>query len=295
MYLIVGSETDPLSQRVADTLRGRGRRVAVTPEPLAGAGTFSWRLDDQHSQSNLRLATGPDVPGTALRGVLVRAMGRPTKPEGWSPDDFAYVQSETQAALLAWLWSLPCVVVNRPTADLWFRPERSYLEWRPLLVRSGLPTLSIQIGNDPAAARAFADRWSDAVVYAPLTSFARYAIDDEQQWAEVGKVMAFVPVCLVEPSSDPTCRACLVGREVIWDGSADPGGHEREVLERGLRRLATALQLEVLEIEVRRGRAGLCCVGVNLYPNLESYADSRGELLAARVADTLDGSQGGAK
>jgi hypothetical protein len=289
VFLIIGSDADQLSQQVASTLRKRGHNVIMTPDPLAGDGAFAWWFDTLQSQSQVRFPSEPELPSTLLRGVLVRALGGPVSAEGWTLEDFTYVQSETQAALLAWLWSLPCSVVNRMTADLWFRPQRPYPEWHALLVRSGLPTLNIQICNDPVTARDFADRWGGTVTYAPLTSFAHYPVASEQQWAELGKVMSVLPVCLMEPCTTTAQHACLVDHDVIWDGVADPGGGERETLEHGLRRLAAELRLDLLEITVQRGTAGLCCTGVNLYPNLGSYDATRHEMLVTGVINGLGG------
>ncbi len=289
MYLLIGHDSDTLSRRVEAALRGCGHTVVLTPVPLAGEGWVTWSLDTRHSESRLRCPSGCDVTSTELRGVLVRALGGPVTADGWAPPDFSYVQAETQAALLAWLWSLPCRVVNRMTADLWFRPQRPYLEWHTLVGRCGLPTLAVQITNDLSAARAFADRWSGTVTYAPLTSSTRYSVVDDYQWAELGKVMTLLPACLVEPCTGPALYACLVGRDVIWDGDIDPCGGERAAFEGGLRRLAAELRVDLLQIEVRRGRAGLCCTGVDLYPNLDPYDAPGQELLVAGLVNVLGG------
>lgn len=289
MYLVIGHESDPLSQRVATALRGHGHEVALTPEPLSAAGTFTWALETHSSESQIRGLSGRGLPGAEIEGVLVRALGGPLTHDGWSPEDFAYVQAEVHALLLAWLWSLPCRVVNRMSADLWFRPQRAYPEWHPLLVRSGLPVLATQITNDLAAARAFSAALGGAMTYAPLTSAARYPVAEDHDWEELGKVMAVVPVCLAEPCMDASRYACLVGNEVVWDGRADPGGAEQDVFADGLRRLAAMLRLDVVQIEIRLGQRGLRCTGVDLYPHIASYGGQRQEALVAGVVAVLEG------
>ena len=128
MFLLIGHESDLCCGRVEEALRGLGQAVLLTPEPLAGENTFTWTLETRGSDSRLHLADGRVIPATALRGVLVRARGGPVDSAAWSPEDLAYVRAETQAALFAWLWGLPCTVVNRLPADLWFRPQRPFVE-----------------------------------------------------------------------------------------------------------------------------------------------------------------------
>ena len=289
MYLVIGHDSDPLSQGVATALRDHGHEVALTPEPLSAAGTFTWALETHRSESQIRGLSGHGIPSDELQGVLVRALGGPLTRDGWAAEDFAYVQAEVHALLLAWLWSLPCRVVNRMSADLWFRPQRAYPEWHPLLVRCGLPAPAAQITNLLDAARTFAAASDGVMTYAPLTSAARYPVATDHDWEELGKVMAVVPVCLVEPCSDAAHYACLIGNEVVWDGRADPGAAEREVFQHGLRRLAAMLRLDFVQIEVRAGHTGLCCTGVDFYPHLASYAPQRQEALIAGVVAVLEG------
>ena len=89
-------------------------------------------------------------------GVLVRSTGW-LDPTGWAPADHAYMQSETQAALLACLTGLSCPVINRASASLWYRPRNPLLGWLPLLRRCGLPAPETILTDDPAT---FQDRKS---------------------------------------------------------------------------------------------------------------------------------------
>src|SRR5437764_172377 len=87
--------------------------------------TKSTAFDATSSPSRLRWSDERRITDMALRGVLVRGRSEPISSDGWEPGDLAYIREEIQAALLAWLQSLPCPVINRFTADLWFRPQRS--------------------------------------------------------------------------------------------------------------------------------------------------------------------------
>jgi hypothetical protein len=287
MYLLIGTEHDACCRLVAAALRERGHDAWMSSDPLAGEFAVVWSLDEGGVASRLRLPDGTTVPGERVRGMLVRHHGGAFEAEGWAADDLAYLRTEGQAAMLAWLWSLPCPVVNRPTDDLWFRPQRTVPEWRTLMRRHGLPTPAIRVTNDPAEARRFAARWG-AVTYAPLTSATRYPIADAGQWAELDKVMARLPVCLVEPCAGPTTRAVVVGDEVVWGAPlARPGA--RLAIESGLRRLAATLRLAVLEAEVREGEDGPRCVGLDPYPRFERYEAPIQAALTAGVVGLLGG------
>jgi hypothetical protein len=289
VYLVIGHESDSFSQRVTTALGDRGHEVVLTPEPFTRAGTLTWTLETLRSESQVLGLGGHDVPSNGLHGVFVRAFGAPLAHDEWAPEDFGYVQTETAAVLLAWLWDLPCRVVNRMSADLWFRPQRAYPEWHAMMIRCGLPPLATQLTNDLAAARVFADALGGTVTYAPLTAPTRYPVGDDRDWEELGKVMSLLPVSLVEYCPDSASYACLVGDAVIWDGYGDPRPDERVVFEDGLRRLAAMLRLHVLQIEVRTGHAGLRCSGVELYPQLATYDPRRREAIVAGVVDLLEG------
>ena len=79
--------------------------------------------------------------------------------------------------MLGWLWSLPCIVVNRYRASLWYRPHCSVHAWRPVLRRVGLLPPSLVISSVEAGTQAFATELSAAgvpgAVYTPLTSRAQ--------------------------------------------------------------------------------------------------------------------------
>ena len=290
MFLLIGHESDHCCRRVAAALRDRGQPVLLTPEPLAGAMTFTWRLDPDGSTSTLQPAGQPIVDAAALRGVLVRARGGPVDPAGWAPEDLAYARAEAQAALLAWLWTLRCPVVNRLSADLWFRRQQPLLEWRALLRRCGLPTPAVQITNNLAAAQRFAERCAGAVTYAPLTAAARYPVRDDRQWSELAGVLSRLPVCLLEPCGGRPSHGCVVGRQVIWDSGADLTPAERAQLAPNLRRLAAALGLATLEIELQRGGNGEPrCVDIAPDPRLDRYDTAGQEALVAALVGALAG------
>jgi hypothetical protein len=285
VYLLIGHESDPCCLLVTASLHERGRTVLTTINPLADERLLTWTLDTAVSHSTLRWPGTTALDDRTLRGVLVRTPGGLSSGEGWEPNDLAYVQAEMAAALVAWLRALPCAVINRPTADLWFRPQRSLPEWRLYFDRCGLPSLTAQITYDLDAAHRFAARWDGCVIYTPLTSRARYPVVDDSQWIKLAKVMERIPVCLVEPTADPPTYATMVGRQLFWSGTSDVSAAEQANFERRLHRLAALLEVELLQVELRSGVDGPRCSGVSLYPLLDAHTpEDQAGIVAAIVS-----------
>lgn len=250
----------------------------VVASPLAPPSRFAWRLDDDGLTSTL----GDVEDRSVIDGVLVR--GTPwLDPTGWSPEDYSYVQAEMLAATLAWLAGLPCPVVNRPTAALWYRGRTSLLTWRPVLRRCGLRVPDQVITNDSAAARAFGGRLEhDGVagaVCSPLTSATQYLVATDADWQGLADLQERAPVCLSEPHG-ATSAACVVGGQVIWD--RDPPPDTRDLGPR-LTHLAASTGLDFLEVVTAPLRGGPGVVMVEPMPVLEHF----GRATRARILDAL--------
>ena len=195
------------------------------------------------------------------------------------------MQAEMLAATLAWLAGLPCPVINRPSAALWYRGRASLLAWRPLLRRCGLPVPDQLITNDPAEARAFGQRLAaDGVagaVYTPLTGEAGYLVATDAAWQGLADLQERSPVCLSEPhgAAQP---ACIVGGQIFWDDDPPP---EARALEPRLGQLAAATGLDFLEVVTAPLRGGLGVVMVEPMPVLEHFAPpTRDRILDALTA-----------
>src|SRR5262249_11823363 len=102
-------------------------------------------------------------------------------PGGWGPDDWTYAQTETQAALLGWLWSLARPARNRHRPDPWFRLKAPLVHWQPVLARCGLPAPEILATNLPAEARAFGD--GHGAVYTPMLGETSYLLTGPADWS----------------------------------------------------------------------------------------------------------------
>jgi hypothetical protein len=279
MHLLLGHHGDTCCVEVRARLRARGLPAEIVASPLAPPARFEWRLDDELT-SRLDLDGDP----TEVAGVLVRGTAW-VDPAGWAPEDHAYVQAEMLAATLAWLAGLQCPVVNRPSAELWYRGRASLLTWRPLLRRCGLLVPDQLITNDPAQAGAFGRRLAadgvGGVVYSPLTGDDGYLVATDDAWRGLADLQRRSPVCLTEPHG-ATRPACVVGGEVFWDHDPPP---ETRALEPGLARLAATTGLDFLEVVTAPLRRGVGVVMVEPMPVLEHFeAATRVRILDALTA-----------
>ena len=273
MHLLLGSPQDPCCLSVRHALEARDYPTRTIANPLVHPWRFAWRLNNEHMASQLASDEEPRIRDDQITGVLVRSAGW-IDPVGWQPDDLAYMQSETQAALLAWLWSLACPVVNRYPSSLWYRPQLPLLSWQPLLRRCGMPTLETLVTNVESEARAFGRRLARegvaGAVYGPLTSDVRYLVTGEEDWRGLAAMQQCAPVCLAYPHG-PAQAVCVVGDQVVWDGEPSP---ETAVLESALRRFAAAAGLAFVELAFAPTPNGTCVIGVEPHPRFERFGDA---------------------
>ena len=286
MHLLLGDHRDGCCLGVRDALEARGYATQVIANPLVHPARFSWLLDAGQSRSSLASDGQPQVDGAHISGVLVRRTGW-IDPSGWQPADLAYVRAETQAALLAWLWSLPCPVVNRSLPAIWYQPRSHLVSWHTLLERCGLPTLETLVTNVEQDARAFGRRLGadglEGVVYGPLTGDTRYLITSEDDWAGLAALQWITPVCLAAPHGKPQL-VCVVGDQVVWDG--DPAADSAR-LEPGLRSFAAAAGVAFIALTLAPTSKGLCVAEVETHPRLEGFGHSAREEIVEGIVRLL--------
>jgi hypothetical protein len=278
VHLVVGHPGDSCCAGVLERLTALDLPARILASPLAPPARLVWSLDGDALTSRLDLDDEP----VEVAGVLVR--GTPwVDPAGWAPEDHAYVQAEMLAATLAWLTSLPCPVVNRPSAAFWYRSRAPLLSWSPFLRRCGLRLPEHLVTNDPPQARTFGRQLADdgiaGAVYTPLTGESGYLVATDAAWDGLATLQERAPVCLSEPhgAAQP---ACVVGGQVFWDDEPTPG---TRALEPGLHRLAAATGLDLLEVVVAPLRGGPGVVRVDPMPVLEHFTAAVG----ARILDAL--------
>ena len=279
MYLLLGDPRDSLCEAVHASLVVGGYEARIVANPLAEPLRFAWRLGTLTSTSLLTWEDGTRVLDTEITGVLVRSPGGIVA-DGWDPDDLAYIQTETHAALLAWIWSLDCPVINRYPAALWHRPDMPLLFWQPKLAQSGLRALHSLVSNVEREARAFGSVPGEETVYAPLTAEARYRLASDDHWSELAAMLCFGPVHLMQVSMAPH-SACVVGPQVVWEGTP-PADSDR--LEPALTRFAALAGLIFVEITIASTADGIRIAAVDPYPRIEHFGCfARNEIVAGLV------------
>jgi hypothetical protein len=269
MHLLIGAETDSCCRAVGAALESRGHKARIIGDPFVSASHLSWRLDNGDSVSRLVFEEAEGLRDEEIESALVRCAGW-VEPEGWQPEDHAYMHAETNAALIGWLWSLPCPVVNRYPASIWYRVQSSLQLFQPLLWRCGLPTLESMVTNVESEARAFGKRLATGVVYAPLTANERYLIASESDWNGLAAMQRCAPVCISQPHGE-TELACVVGDRVVW-ASAPP--IEASKLEPSLIRFAAAIGLSFVEIAMAATLSGLRVIAVEPQPRFDLFGES---------------------
>lgn len=286
-YLVIGHVEDRCAERVAQALRERSRDVVFTPDVLQGQTVFAWEFSAGMSCSQLTVRDGEPFSGEQLDGVLLRSWGIPMAAEGWTESDWAYVQGEQRAALLAWTWSLSCPVVNRLTAELWFRPQRAYPEWRTTFRESGLPVLDVVMTNDLSAAQEFSKRSGGMVTFTPLTSTTSYQLCNDADWEQAAKLVRTVPLCLTPSVSASYNLVCYVGGACQWAVDPELSASERSDFASGLQRLARRLGLSIFEVQLGSGSGGHCCTGINLHPRIEVYGSTEQDAIVEGICALL--------
>src|SRR5262245_34157967 len=112
MILVLASRSDENARSLVDRWESHGARLLV-PECLSVVG---WRHRGSARPSSRAVLGGVPVNGAEIRGVLSRLPSvMPSDLLHICAEDRAYVAAEMTAFLVAWLASLPCPVLNRPT------------------------------------------------------------------------------------------------------------------------------------------------------------------------------------
>jgi len=270
VYLLLGDLQDSCCVRVRDELEAQSCAVRIVSNPLVDPWRFAWQLNNAESVSQLGLGEEPPLSNDQIAGVLARTSGC-IDPLDWEPDDLAYMQAETSAALLAWLWSLPCPVVNRYPAAVWYQPQCPLLYWQPLLQRCGLPIPETVVTNVEHEARVFgrtaATGGTGGAVYGPISGAVQYLISSEKEWIGLASLQRVSPICLAVPHGK-TQLVCVVGERVIWD---DEPRADVLLLEPAVRRFAAAAGLAFVELALAPTDQGMCVVMVEPHPQLEQF------------------------
>ncbi|HVS65304.1 MAG TPA: hypothetical protein VMT85_17575 [Thermoanaerobaculia bacterium] len=288
LFLLLGHPHDPCCEAVRRELERRERKAVLTADPMAAPARFSWRLSNSGSEIRFEIRDAC-YSNDELEGVLVRSSGY-VEPTGWRPEDLAYMQAESQAALLAWLWSLSCPVVNLYPAFVWYSPRAPLVSWLPLLRRSGLPAPPTLITNVDREARAFgaaSGNGDGGIVYSPLATETRYLIGQGDDWRGIEAIARVVPVCLSPPHGAVEVVQ-VVGEATFWEREPAPAAI---ALEPALCRFAAAAGLSFVELVLAPVAGRLVVVAVEPQPRLERLAPGQRRAVANHLVDLLTDSR----
>ena len=285
MYIIIGDLYDPFCSQVNEFLKAQNRLALLISNPLLDPCSFEWRLDNEESKSRL-VWNGETFFDHEIEAVFVRTFGW-IDPAGWQKDDLAYMQSETHAALLAWLWSLHCPVVNRFPADIWYRPKPPLLFWQPLLRRSGLSIAETLITNVPEEANNFRQQLSSfgvgGAVYNSLTTELSYLVTEPEEWNGIKRMQKHTPVCFSAPHREPYF-VCIVGDQVIWNDRSSPNMKTFEPL---LRAFAKIAGLTFVELALASGINGFDVIAVDPYPKWDHFGNVARQQIVENIITLL--------
>lgn len=283
MHIIIGDLYDPFCFHVNEMLKTHKQSVSVISNPLLDPCRFEWRLSNEESRSWL-LLNGEIFFDNEIESVFVRTFGW-IDPEGWQKDDLAYMQSETHAALLAWLWSLNSIVVNRFSPNIWYRPRPPLLFWQPLLKSVGLNIVETLITNAPEEANKF-KRQLDSIgiggaVYNSLTAELSYLIKEPEEWNGIIKMQKHTPVCFSYPHGQPEF-VCIVGEKVIWnDGSST----RMKTLDPLLLAFANSAGLNFVALALDPANCNV--IVVDPYPKWDHFGDEARQQIIEEIVSFL--------
>lgn len=126
---------------LASALRKLGYHATVVDHLFSGSTRFRWQLDSLRSPSVLHIANQTAISHLDIAGVLAR---RPLvgSRQAAASDDSSNLDRESDAALLGWIWSLPCRVINRYRPEFWFDRPAALDFWKDRFESFGLATSS---------------------------------------------------------------------------------------------------------------------------------------------------------
>src|SRR5215211_5517679 len=174
MYLLLGDQDDLCLVSLQASLRGRGCEAEIVPAVFSQTVPLTWAHDVYGSRTRLILENGKSLSDEDINGVVVRRR-RSVRLAGWNAEDYFFVEAEHQAALIGWLWSLRCVVINRLPAAVWFHHRLPLAFWNSVLRVSGLSPVESLLSNVEQDIRAYC-RDNRGAIYTPLTGDGQYPL-----------------------------------------------------------------------------------------------------------------------
>ena len=152
MIIILASRYDQAAKSLAERWAARDAAL-LTPRDLSEAG---WNFHVPARASGQAVAGGRVIANHDITGVLTRMVGvDPGELDHVAPEDSAYVASEMTAFLLAWLSTLECPILNRPTPECLCGPAWRAERWIRFAAGLGFPVQSIRQDSRDGSATDF--------------------------------------------------------------------------------------------------------------------------------------------
>ena len=285
MHLILGHPEDSCCAALRERLSAEECEARVIAAPLEAPALHQLRIDANGAYSTALILNDP--PAVPIESVFVRSSGV-LDPLGWLAADHVYMQAEVQAAMLAWLSALDCPVVNRVSAELWYRARLPLPHWLSPLRACGLRAPEMIITNDEAGIDGFRrdaeGRGVPGAVFLSLAQQDSWLVSGEE-WKGVMALGRHAPVCLAE-AHGPVGLLCVVGQSIVWDREPISG---ESALSGRLLQFARSQGLEFVEIGLARVQAGIAVVHVDLLPRLERFSAGAQGLILDGLMELLLG------
>lgn len=283
MFMLIGQPDDACLRAVEAVLRERGHTAAIISSPFARPARSTWSIPASPAfNTTLRAGAPVEIEGVLCRGIGEAAAPAPDAP-GWTADDLAYMRAEADAALLGWLTGLPCRVVDRVPAWLWYNTRPALHGWSGTLAAAGLAPLDAVTTADPAAITALLE--GPGTAWMPLTGFgARYPVGPVAL-PELIETARLTPVHL-STAHHGAWRACVLGAQhIVWD-DATPA--PAQALDPLLRRFAASAGLDAVELVVTAAPPGEArTIDLAARPRFDIFGPAAQASIADRLATLL--------
>ena len=143
MLLVLASKWD---EQAAEFVRSCEDTRLLTPDDLSVAG---WKFRSSCPEEGVTVAAGECIPTKEITGVYTKLpCVMPHELLQIAPNERDYVAAEMHAFLVAWLSTLRCPVVNRPTPGYLAGPAWGPERWMWEGARHGIPAAGLDRDSD---------------------------------------------------------------------------------------------------------------------------------------------------
>lgn len=306
MILILGSPEDGCARDTMALVQQRGQEALLVPEAqLQSALQIKWELpapvDDSYLAFDPRATPsagrGKRIAVRELTGVLLR-LRQAFQASLAEADDCGYMRAEWSALLYGFLKSLPCPVVNRPKPGAGQRlPETRAIT--QALNRFGFAAPPALVTASAKTAFEFFQCHKRRVFCASPGSGGRVLLEGEKaaelfsrgakralrlQAAPAGQWLRVLVVGDAAFGGEAAGASALEAGKQPWRRVALPGKLARRCVG-----LASALELELMELSVAHDKTGDFVLAINEFPDLGLYDPALREAVTAALCKVLIG------